>query len=132
MKACSYTSKQGHGVNNNILHTMREKQRYQVYKWTHAPKVSFNEFESLIQKDLQNQLGDFGLAAAGPRFRLFPIGTKGFVVKVRIEAHVNVMRALKEIKGIRLIHVAGSARLAQRAIVKKLDGVLPIDTLSIW
>ena len=111
---------------------MREKQRFQIYRWAHTPKLSFTEFEALIQRDLHAQLGDFGVAAIGPRFKLFPIGTKGFVVKVRVESHANVMRVLKEFKGIRLVHVAGSARLAQKAVLKKLEGTVQTDTLALW
>ena len=110
---------------------MREKQRFLIYKWKYAPKINFSEFESIMEKDLNRQLGDFGLATCGPRFKLFAISTKGFVVKVRIEAHRLVADILQTFKTFQLVHISGSAGLARKAIGKKFKDVAQGD-LTVW
>lgn len=102
-----------------------------VYRWKKTQKMPATELEDLAHKEIQREFGDFGEALCGPRFRVFGLGDSGVVVKVRFEAQKHVLVVFKEFNSLQLVHIAGSAELARKAIRKKLPRVVVSDT-GLW
>ena len=111
---------------------MREKQRYLIYKWRKRSKLPSNvELEDLLVKETARLFGDFGASLCGPRFRVFQLGDEGIAVKVRFEAQKHVAHVIRDFKTLHLLHVAGSATLAKKAVAKKMPSVSVNDS-GIW
>ena len=113
---------------------MREKQRFLVYRWKKQAKLSGNELEELVYKEVGRLYGDFGQSLCGPRYKLFALGAEGVVIKVRIEATKQILQVVKDFKSLQLVHIAGSATLTKKAVKKKLPKLkLEINNqFGIW
>ena len=117
---------------------MRDKLRFLVFRHRvskdKAKTFSSSQIQDLIQKEIIRLHGDFGLALCGPRLRIyyFGISTNGLVIRVRREAADMISSVMKTFRAFTQIHVAGSTRLAQKAIKRHFpnDSFIPEDLLA--
>lgn len=102
---------------------MREKERYLVFEWRRKKKeaLNFGQVQELIAKEFIRQYGELGFALCGPRFRIFQFGENvGICIRLRREAKEIMCACMRTLKAsFQLVHVAGSAAQATRAVKRK-------------
>lgn len=105
---------------------MRDKQRYMIY--IRDPSINKStlggggggggvQMERRLNKEIRARFGDLGVASLGTKFRLFQLNDNVLVVRTRVETIHDVAEC--DVGPWTLIHVAGSASLAKKAIKTK-------------
>ncbi|KAH9261022.1 hypothetical protein BASA81_000726 [Batrachochytrium salamandrivorans] len=103
---------------------MREKDRYLLLEWRKKKEgMNFGEVKSLIAREFARAHGEAGVAALGPRFRVFSFASnRGLCIRIRKESRALMTASVKTLRpSLHLVHVAGSATQATRAAKSKFN-----------